>query len=206
MAKGVSESQDTLVDIFGRIESFFVCLEMYTGVSLTPAMTNKMVQITVEILDVLAIATKEMGQSRASEINLRPMLLGANIGSEIFLKKVAGRTDLEDGLKKLEKLTNEEIAMAIAQLAKVADNINKKVTGVGEGVTGIDERVRAVGGDVQVVGHDVLVVEGEVQVVKAEVQLVNDNVQAVDDKLQTIAEGGQSLFSWSLVSSLTMIT
>ena len=165
---------------------------MYTGVSLTPAMTNKMVQITVEILDVLATATKEMGQSVTSEFGLRLKLLETNISKEKFVKKVAGWTDLEDGLTKLETLTNEEIAMAIAQLAKVADNINNNVTGVGEDVRDIDEKVE--------------VVTGEVQVVKAEVQLVNDNVQAVDDKLQTIAKGGQSLFSRSLVSSLTLIT
>ena len=172
---------------------------MYTGVSLTPAMTNKMVQITVEILDVLATATKEMGQSVASEFSPRLKLLETNISKEKFLKKVAGRTDLEDGLKKLEKLTNEEIAMAIAQLAKVADNINNNVMGVDEGVRGVDEKVQVVTGEVHAVG-------GEVQVVKAEVQLINDNVQAVDDKLQTIAEGGQSHFGRSLVSSLTLIT
>ena len=60
-----------LIDVFGRIEGFFVRLERYTGVSLTPAMTEKMVQITVEILNILAIATKEMKQSRASEFDLR---------------------------------------------------------------------------------------------------------------------------------------
>ena len=91
-AKGVSESLDILVDIFGRIESFFVRLEMYTGVSLTLAMTNKMVQITVEILDVLAIATKEMGQSRASESNLRHMLLEVNIGPR-NISQEGGRAD-----------------------------------------------------------------------------------------------------------------
>ena len=165
---------------------------MYTGVSLTPAMTNKMVQITVEILDVLATATKEMGQSVASESNLHLMLLEANIGSEKFVKKVAGWTDLEDGLTKLEKLTTEEIAMAIAQLVKVTDSIDNKVTGVGEGVRGVDEKVE--------------VVTREVQVVKAEVLLVNDNVQAIDNKLQAIAEGGQRLFSKSLASFPTFIT
>ncbi|KAH9019903.1 hypothetical protein EDB83DRAFT_2320682 [Lactarius deliciosus] len=89
-AKDVAASQDILVDIFGRIESFFVRLEIYTGVPLTPAMTEKMVHITVEILDILATATKEMKQSRAKN----------------FVMKVAGRTDLEDGLKKLDKLIN----------------------------------------------------------------------------------------------------
>jgi hypothetical protein len=59
---------------------------MYTGVPLTPAMTHKMVQITVEILDILATATKEMKQSRASEFNLSLTLLEANISSENFLR------------------------------------------------------------------------------------------------------------------------
>ena len=176
-----------LVDVFGRIESFFVRLEIYIGVPLTPAMTNKMVQITVEILDILATATKETGQGLASEFDLCLMLFEAKIGSEKFLKKVAGRMDLEDGLKRLENLMNEEIAMAAAHLLKVTDNIEIKVTEVSDSVKAVDEGVQVVRGEVQVV-------EGEVQVVKGEVQLVSNSVQAIDDKLQTIAEGEQSLF------------
>jgi hypothetical protein len=143
------------------------------------------VQITVEILDILATATKEMKQGRAREFNLCLTFPEANTGSEKFLKRVAGRTDLEDGLKKLEKLTIEEIAMASARLVKVTDNIDIKVTGVGDGVRGVDEKVQAV---------------------KGEVQLVYDNVRAVDDRVQTMAEGGKSLFNKSLASSPTFIT
>ncbi|KAF8261844.1 hypothetical protein EI94DRAFT_751183 [Lactarius quietus] len=64
-AKDVAASQDILVDVFGRIEGFFGRLEIYTGVPLTLAMTNKMVEITVAVLDILATATKEIKQSRA---------------------------------------------------------------------------------------------------------------------------------------------
>ena len=182
-------------------------LEIYAGVPLTPAMTDKMVQITVEVLNILSTATKEIEQSRTSEFDLRLTLFEADIGSEKFLKRVAGRTDLEDGLKKLEKLTNEEIAMASARLLKVTDNIDNKVMGIGESVRGVDEKVQAVRGDVQVVGGEVQVVKGEVQLAKGEVQvvkgevkvvkrgvqLVHDNVKAIDDKMQTIAEGRKSL-------------
>ncbi|KAH9069637.1 hypothetical protein EDB83DRAFT_2191136, partial [Lactarius deliciosus] len=150
-AKDVTASQDILIDIFGRIESFFVRLEIYTEVPLTPAMTDKMVQITVEILDILATATKEMKQSRAKK----------------FVKRVAGQTDLEDGLKKLDKLTTEEVLMASVQLVKVTHKIDNKVTGVGDGVRGVDEKV----------------------------QVVNDNVKAIGDKVQIIADGAQSLIS-----------
>ena len=68
-------SQDLLIDLFGRIEAFFGRLEVYTGIPLTLAMTNKMVEITVEVLDILAIATKEMKQSRTSEFVLYQTIL-----------------------------------------------------------------------------------------------------------------------------------
>ncbi|KAF8264059.1 hypothetical protein EI94DRAFT_1703530 [Lactarius quietus] len=108
-AKDVAASQDILIDTFGRIESFFVRLEIYTGVPLTPTMTDKMVQITVEVL--VSLRPPQRKWSRAE-------------------RRVVGRTDLEDGLKKLEKLTNEEIAMATVQTLKVAHDIDAKVTEV----------------------------------------------------------------------------
>ncbi|KAN0127171.1 hypothetical protein V8E53_014977, partial [Lactarius tabidus] len=61
---------------------------------------------------------------------------------EKFVKRIAGRTDLEDGLKKLDTLTNEEVVMAMAQLLKITHNIDNKVTGVGDGIRDIDDRVQ----------------------------------------------------------------
>jgi len=57
-----------LIDLFGRIESFFRRLESYTEVRPTAAMTDIIVKIMVEILCILAIATKEIKQRRASEL------------------------------------------------------------------------------------------------------------------------------------------
>ena len=138
-----------LIDLFGRIEDFFARLVIYTEVPLTPAMTDKMAKITVEILDILAIATKEINQSRTSEFDLRFKFRGADIVAEKFLKRVIGRTDLEDGMKKLDKLTNEEVVMASAQLLKVAHNIDNNVMEVNEGVRRVDENVKAVDSKLQ---------------------------------------------------------
>ena len=66
-AKDVRASQDTLVDIFERIEMFFRRLEVYTEVSPTSEMMNIIIQIMVEVLSILGIATKEIKQSRISE-------------------------------------------------------------------------------------------------------------------------------------------
>ena len=63
----VRASQDTLIDIFERMENFFQRLEIYTNVSPTPEMIDIIMRIMVEVLSVLAIATKEMKQSRTGE-------------------------------------------------------------------------------------------------------------------------------------------
>ena len=60
-------SQDTLIDIFERMETLFQRLEIYTNVSPTPEMIDIMVKIMVEVLSILGVATKEMKQSRTSE-------------------------------------------------------------------------------------------------------------------------------------------
>ena len=65
-AKDVGASEEALADLFERIENFFKRLECYTGVPPTNAMTDIIVKIMVEVLNIFAIATKEMKQGRAS--------------------------------------------------------------------------------------------------------------------------------------------
>ena len=65
-AKDVEASQDALVDLFERIENFFKRLESYTTVPPTDVMTDIIVKIMIEVLNIFAIATKEMRQGRAS--------------------------------------------------------------------------------------------------------------------------------------------
>ena len=65
-AKDVDASVEALSELFGRIENFFKRLESYTEVPPTNAMTDIIVKIMVEVLNIFAIATKEMKQGRAS--------------------------------------------------------------------------------------------------------------------------------------------
>jgi hypothetical protein len=67
VAKAVSDSQGALAEVFERIENFFMRLETYIGVPPTTGMTDMIVKIMVEVLSILAITTKEIKQSRASE-------------------------------------------------------------------------------------------------------------------------------------------
>ena len=65
-AKDVDASHEALADLFERIENFFRRLESYMGVPPTDAMTDIIVKIMVEVLNIFATATKEMKQGRAS--------------------------------------------------------------------------------------------------------------------------------------------
>ncbi|KAF8267365.1 hypothetical protein EI94DRAFT_1730730 [Lactarius quietus] len=65
-AKDVGASEEALADMFERIENFFKRLESYTEVLPTNAMTDVIVKIMAEVLNIFTIATKEMKQGRAS--------------------------------------------------------------------------------------------------------------------------------------------
>jgi hypothetical protein len=67
-ARDVSASRDALIDLFERIENVFRRLETYAEVPPTHAMMDLIVKIMVEVLGMLAIATKEIKQGLASEL------------------------------------------------------------------------------------------------------------------------------------------
>ena len=63
----VSSSYDSLVDLFECLASFLKRLEIYTAIPFTPLMTDVIVKIMVELLSVLALATKQIKQGRLSK-------------------------------------------------------------------------------------------------------------------------------------------
>jgi hypothetical protein len=58
---------DALVDFLESTEHFLKRLSIYTEVTPTPAMTEIVVKIMVELLSILALTTKHIKQGRPSE-------------------------------------------------------------------------------------------------------------------------------------------
>ena len=67
-AKDASTIQEKIFDIFNRIERFFRRLEIYVVLTPTTVMTDIIVEIMVEVLTILAIATKEVKRGQLSEL------------------------------------------------------------------------------------------------------------------------------------------
>jgi uncharacterized protein YoxC len=72
---------------------------------------------------------------------------------------LAGRTDLEDALRRLDRLTQEEARMALAELLRVT----------------------------HIIRGEVKVVDGKVESAQDKVEDIDDKVQCVDAKVQQTA-------------------
>jgi archaellum component FlaC len=93
----------------------------------------------------------------------------------MFLKKLAGRTDMEDALQRLEKLTLEEGRMAGAEALRAIHGIGNKVG---------DKMQDAL----QAVHDKVGGVENMLQGVTVMLQGVGNKVQGVDDRVKDMGD------------------
>jgi hypothetical protein len=80
---------------------------------------------------------------------------------------------MEDALKRLDKLTQEEVRMAVAQNLKATHSVDERVRGVASTAIAMDNRVA---------------------VVDDRVVRVDDRVAHVDDKVAEVIHGAQVIF------------
>jgi hypothetical protein len=81
--------------------------------------------------------------------------------SEKYAKKLIGRTDLEDALDRLDKLTHEQAQMVAAEVQKSTRVIDGSVGGVREQAPAVDDRVAVVDDKVveAVIGERIIISE-----------------------------------------------
>ncbi|KAI0293894.1 hypothetical protein B0F90DRAFT_1760133 [Multifurca ochricompacta] len=116
-ASSVSASYDTLVDLFECIGSFLKRLNIYTKIPFPSPMIDIIVKIMVEVLAVLALATTQIKNGRLKK----------------FAKKLLGEGDIEAVLQRLDRLTQEEARMTVAQTLEVVHGLVNNVKVVMDG-------------------------------------------------------------------------
>lgn len=110
------------------------------------------------------------------------------------MSKLLGKTDLEDSLKRLDKLTHEEARMAIAQNLKATHTVDERVRGLEARVVGVDDRVAGVEDRLT---NRVAGVDSRVKGVDDKAAGIDRRVMIVDDKVTAIVAGMQTIFSQS---------
>jgi hypothetical protein len=76
-----------------------------------------------EVLSILALSTKEMQERRISRVYSRKIWFFFDLCAEKFVKRLGGKTDIEDALQRLDKLTQEETRTMLAKNMEVTHNI-----------------------------------------------------------------------------------
>ena len=100
------------------------------------------------------------------------------------MKKLIGRTEIEEALKRLDKLTQEEARMVAAQTLKVSHTVDERVKGVADSVVAVDNRVARV--------------DDRVARVNDRVVTVDDRVKLIDNKVVEVIAGVSNIFNQSL--------
>src|SRR5260221_11368779 len=112
-------------------------------------MMELLAKIMAQVLSALALSTKVMKQKRISVsiLFIHPLL--ADYDTEKIVKRLAGRTDVEDALQRLDALTNEEALMTAARNLEVVDHVDETATRVGNNMTDIRLNVRSINNTVK---------------------------------------------------------
>ena len=137
-------SQDVLVDLFARIDNFIMRLESYKDVPPTSAMTDIIIKIMVEVISILSIATVEIKQGRRSELIAIDFSLLSDICLGKYLNKLLGKSDVDEALKRLDRLTQEEARMAIAEVLKVTHMMDDKIRLIIDGEQNVIFLIRSI--------------------------------------------------------------
>jgi hypothetical protein len=133
-ASGVTSSYDAVLELFEHLGNFLKRLEIYTTVPPTPLMVDIMAKIMVQVLSVLALATKQIKQGRLSKCPITYTLPLAQYAIEKFAKQLSGAAEVEAVLQRLDRMTQDEARMTVAQTLGVVHGLVGNVKVVMEGV------------------------------------------------------------------------
>ena len=116
--------------------------------------------------------------------------------------------DLEDALKRLDRLTQEEARMALSEVLKITHNtrdevkvVDGKVEVVGDKVVDVGTKVKGVGDKVDDIGDKVEDVGDKVADLSDQVEDLGDKVYCVDEKVQVVIDGALGLSTQLLIPS-----
>ncbi|KAH9953187.1 hypothetical protein BC827DRAFT_167795 [Russula dissimulans] len=149
VVKDVIASHDTIMHLFERIHLFLQRLNVYLGIPLIHAFTELLAKIMAQLLSILAISTKAMTDGRTKK----------------FLKRLVGRTEVEDALLRLGSLTNDERLMTAARNLEITHHVDGNV-----------QAIKVLAGNV----------DANVKVTKGVARRVDKNLKALRDETDTL--------------------
>jgi len=103
-----------IMHLFERIHLFLQRLNAYLSLALTDTFTELLGKIMAQLLSILALSTKAMTDGRTKK----------------FLKRLVGRTEVEDALLRLDSLTKDESLMMAARSLEITHHVDGNVQAI----------------------------------------------------------------------------
>jgi hypothetical protein len=150
-------------------------------------MTLLLGKIVAQVLSVLALSTREMKELRISGSFRSTFCFMADYETETFMKKMAGRTDVDDALQRLDMLTKEESLITAVRNLEVTHRVDANVMATQELTHRVDDKVTTI----EEVIHDV---DGNVKETQGLTRDVRDNVITIDNNLKVTRHGARNSF------------
>ena len=97
-------------------------------------MTDVITRIMVELISILGLAKKQINRGRLSK-RVLAMIIGATSkrNAEQFAKKLLGDNEIETILKRLDRLTQDEARMTVAQIFGIVHGLLNNIKVVMDG-------------------------------------------------------------------------
>ena len=207
-----------LLHIFEQIHSYLQRLNTYTGIPLTNEFIDLLGKIMAQLLSILALSTKLMKEGRISELIDLLCTFLTEYAIEKFLKRLIGRTDVEDALSRLDSLTKEEGLMTVARTLEIThgvDSVVREVDGnvkatkvviddIDDNIKSTQELMQDVGGNVTATATQELIhgVDGKVAATNTLTEIIGENVKviesvtrSVDQNVKATMDGAQHFLS-----------
>ena len=185
MVKNVIASYEALINLFERTQHFLQRLNHYTATSLTPEMMELLAKILAQVLSVLALSTKEMKERKISALISRYFFL-ADYGAEKFMKRLVGKTEVEDGLQRLDMLTKEENLMMAACTLEVAGDIRQNVNDIRDDTCDIKDDTHDIKEDTRNLKDDACDIKDDTRNIRDDTCDIKDNTRDIKDDTHAI--------------------
>ena len=171
--RDVVASHDALIHLFERIHFFLQRLKSYTGMPLTNESRELLGKIMAQLLSILALSTKAMTDRRFSElIGSLCFFFLADCNSEKILKKLVGKTNVEDALLRLDMLTKDESLMMVVRNLEVTHHVD----GI---VHDVDDNVKATKAMTEDIDDNVKAIKVHMDATRVIIEDIDDSVKGV---------------------------
>jgi hypothetical protein len=193
VVKDVIASYETLINLFERTQYFVQRLNHYITVSLTPEMMELLAKILAQVLSVLALSTKEMKDRRISVLIYFKNISLADYKTEKFMKRIVGKTEVEDGLQRLDMLTKEENLMTAACTLEVTGEIRRDVDVIKDDTRDIKDDTDDIKDDTRDIKSDTRDIKEDTRGIKDDTCDIKDDTCNIKDDTRIIKEDTRNI-------------